>query len=140
MRVDPAGIQPVGRRTNATKEGLLIAALAAGATHREAARAAGVSERTVRRRLESPAFTERLGEAEVEYLSQISKRLTGLAPTAVETLASLMCSPDATDQVRLRASLAVLNATPTLREVTEIAERLQEFEDHVAHCSQGEVR
>ncbi len=94
----------------------------------------------MRRRLESPAFKERVGEAEVEYLGQVSKRLTGLAPTAVETLASLMCSPDVTDQVRLRASLAVLNAAPAWREVTEVADRLREFEDHVADCSQGAAR
>lgn len=126
------------RSTSRATDGLIIAALVSGATQAEAGRAAKVSDRTVRRRLESRAFQERLQEAERAFLGQISKRLTGLAPIAVETLGSLMTSPDVTDQVKLRACLGVLSSTHVWREATDLDERLRELEDHVAG-SQAEL-
>ncbi len=124
------------RRVSTAREDLLTAALAAGATHRDAGRAAGLSERTVRRRLEDDAFCERVAEAEVAYVEQVTKRLTGLAPSAVETMAALMCAPETPAAVRLRASSYLLTASRVWREANELEARIRYLEAQQVESSQ----
>ncbi len=118
----------------------MIAALAAGATHRNAGRAAGVSERTVRRRLEDDAFCERVAEAEVAYVEQVTKRLTGLALNAVETMAALMNAPDTPPAVRLRACWYLLTQGRVWREANELEARIRYLEVQQADSSQESPR
>jgi hypothetical protein len=68
----------------------LIAALAAGATHEAAAKHAGVSERTVRRRLADTEFRRRVDEARGEALDQAMARLSRAATGAATTLVMLL--------------------------------------------------
>jgi hypothetical protein len=128
------------RRLGATKDELLITALSAGATHRDAGRTAGVSERTVRRRLEDPAFCERVADAEAAYVEQVTKRLTGVAPIAVETMVDLMTAPDTAPVVKLRAATYLLTASRGWREMHELETRIRELEAQYMQSDQELTR
>jgi hypothetical protein len=65
---------------------VLVAALAGGATYDRAGAAAGLSERTVRRRMADPAFRARVREASSELASAVAARLTASSVTAADRL------------------------------------------------------
>lgn len=113
-----------------TAETVLVAALAAGATQAEAAAAAGISERTVRRRLEHQDLARRVAEERSRLVTHTAARLTGLAGTAVDALGELLAD-DVPPAVRLRASLGVLEAARVWRESSELEERITAIEAEV---------
>lgn len=108
-------------------DALVVAALAAGATQADAAAAAGMSPRTVRRRLDDPSFARRVVEERSRLVSHTAARLTGLTGTAVGALTDLL-APDVPPAVRLRASLGVLEAARVWRECSELEERITAIE------------
>ena len=108
-----------GGRKNA--DAALIAALAGGATVRDAAAAARVGERTVYRRLEDAEFTRRVEEARAEILTGAMGRLSAAATDAVTTLTSLLAAES--ESVRLGAARSILDAALRWREQSELAER-----------------
>lgn len=63
-----------------------IAALLEGKTHAEAAEAARVTDRTIRRWLESTAFRAELDDRRLEVLERARRRLEGMALAALETV------------------------------------------------------
>ncbi len=64
----------------------LIAALVTGATRQEAAKAAGVGESTVYRRLADPAFRRRVSAARSELIDAAVGRLADATTEACQTL------------------------------------------------------
>ena len=68
----------------------VLSALLTGATRTGAAEMAGVSERTVRRRLEDPAFRRRLADARAAIVAEVVARIAAEANTAFDTL-MLLC-------------------------------------------------
>ena len=106
--------------------GPLVAALAAGATLVDAARQAGVSERTVRRRLDDPAFCQQVDEARAAMLTQAVARLTAASVAAVETLQTLLAAEPAF--VRLAAARAILDLGLKYREHHDLTERVLALE------------
>jgi hypothetical protein len=105
----------------------LILALAAGATVREAAKRAGVGERTAYRRLADADFRRAVSEARGRMFDSALGRLAGLGSKAVETLERLMESDKPT--VALAAAKAVLVLGPRLRKSAEVEERTSLRED-----------
>jgi hypothetical protein len=109
---------------------LLIAALASGATKESAARHAGVSLRTVHRRLDDPDFCRQLQD----FLADLGKRTSGALTAAglefVKTLVALVGAgtPPAT---RLGAARAGLELGMKLREATSIEERMAKLEQRL---------
>ncbi len=73
---------------------ILVAALAAGSSYHEAGRQAGVTERTVGRRMAVPAFNARVAAAREERVAIMCGALTNLAPRAVARLAELLEAGD----------------------------------------------
>jgi hypothetical protein len=120
-----AGLTAADRRRGSDQ--LLVAALAGGATQAEAGAAAGVSERTVRRRLADPGFADRVREERSALVARIGARLTGLTVHAVDALAELLAAGVA-DGVRLRTALGVLDSSRTWRDAGEVEERLRAVE------------
>ena len=108
-------------------DAVLIAALAGGATCEAAAKQAGVSERTVRRRLEDSAFRQRVAEARDEMLAQAMAQLSRAAAGAATTLV-LLLAKDVPATVRLGASRAILDTLLRWREQASLAERLDRIE------------
>lgn len=105
---------------------MLVAALAAGCTYEAAAEQASVSERTVRRRLDDPAFRKQVDDARAEILGRAVARLTSASVRAVETLEALLGSE--MDFARLSAARAILELGVKLREQTELAARIDALE------------
>ena len=85
---------------------LLIAALAAGSTYLEAAKAAKVGERTARRRMEDAEFRARVSEARAELVASALGRASGALVEGVDVLIEMMRSAES-ESVRLAAVRAL---------------------------------
>ncbi len=130
----------MSRRDRRSRSDIIAAALASGATQREAGRAAGVSERTVRRRLEQPEFAAQVAHERAELVTRVSARLTGLASKALDTLESLL-GADVASGVRGRTATGILAASRVWRDAAEIEDRLRMVEGLLdAQVERGEPR
>lgn len=105
----------------------LVQALACGATVEAAARQCGVNPRTVFRRLEDPAFRDRVRDLRDAMVRRTSGLLTAAAAEAVRTLLALQKDgvPPAT---RLGAARAVIELGIKVRELSELEDRVTELE------------
>ena len=103
----------------------LIAALAGGATVREAAKLAGVGEATAYRRLDDPDFRRRVADARAERLSRAVGQLADASTEAVATLRALLSAEAET--VRLGSAKAILELGAKLRE-SELERRIAALE------------
>ncbi len=114
-----------GGRRNADAQ--LVAALAAGKTVEEAAARAGVSVRTVFRRLQEPAFQDAVTEARDDLVERAVADATAAMGEAVQTLRALL-DPKHAATARLGAARALLELTLKLRDASELAQRLTQLE------------
>lgn len=85
----------------------LLAALATGLTFAEAARSAGVSERTARRRMEDDNFRSQLSDARAALVDRVVGRASDAAAEAVESLRLLMRSAES-ETARISAARTLL--------------------------------
>src|SRR5205809_210995 len=92
-----------GRR-NADEQ--LALALATGATLRDAAVAAGVAERTARRRWADPDFRRRVAELRSELVQRSAARMADAMTEAADVLRALLRAKS--ESVRLGACRALL--------------------------------
>ena len=106
---------------------LLLASLAAGASVEQAAQAAGLSPRTVYRRLHDSGFQRRLQAARDELVTEALGELTGSAQDAVATLKRLLDASD--DRVKLTAARTILEQLLRLRETVQLEQRLSALEN-----------
>jgi len=86
----------------------LLTHLALGMDPSSAARACGVSSRTVYRRMRDPSFRSELDHAKEVVRGQVFAKLSDAANEAVGVLWGLMNSED--DSIRLKASKAILDS------------------------------
>lgn len=105
---------------------ILIAALAAGATNVDAADFAGVSERTVRRRLRDRDFRARLNAAGDETVAASARGITDASTEAVAALRDLV--RHGPPSVRLGAIRTILEVTPKWRAEQHLEERVGALE------------
>jgi hypothetical protein len=117
----------VAHRGRENADPVLIANLAAGMTTQDAARAAGVGERTVTRRLSEEGFRRRVREARDALIAQAVGKLADAATEASQTLRGLLgtATPPA---VRLGAARSILEMTMKLQEHHNHAERIAALE------------
>jgi len=104
----------------------LITALAGGRTIRDAARTSGVSEATVYRRLEDPAFRQRVAEARGKLVDNALGQLADASTQAVATLRALLAAEG--ESVRLGSARAILELGNKLRESVELEARIADLE------------
>ena len=116
----------IGRRKG---DSGLVAALAAGATVRDAAQSAGVSERTAHRRLEEAAFARRVATARSEMLSRAVGTLAH-ASTAAATALALLLKADS-ETVRLGAARSILELAAKLHETEQLEQRIAQLEEQM---------
>jgi hypothetical protein len=109
----------------------LLLALACGATVEAAARQAGLSERTVYRRLADPAYRQRLQALRADMVQRASGALTAAATEAVRTLLALQKDSVAA-AVRLGAARAILEIGIKMREVADLEGRIAALEEQLA--------
>ena len=122
-----------GRRNS---DQLLLMTLACGATAEAAAQKAGVSERTVYRRLKDPGFQNQLQRLRSDMVQRAAGTLTAAATEAIKTLLSLLQSsiPHA---VRLGAARSILEIGMRVREATDLEGRLQALETRLIEKGEG---
>jgi len=113
----------------------LLMALVCGATVENAARAAGVGERTVYRRLKNPAFRQQLQQRRGDIVQRAAGLLTAAALEAIKTLVGLQ-KPSSPAAVQLGAARSILELGMKLREVADLAERVEALEKR---CQQQEA-
>lgn len=105
------------------------AALAVGQTYADAGAAAGVSERTVRRRMSDPDFAAEVSVRRGEHVGALAGQLMTAGTEAVAVLRACLASDNET--VRLRAAQLVLTTGNSLRHAHELESRLVALEDGV---------
>jgi hypothetical protein len=112
---------------------MLALALARGETVAAAARAAGLSERTVRRRLEDAEFRRLVESARGELWGAASGLLSALASKAAGVLGELMDSDS--ESIRLSAARAALEHGTALRGLIDLESKVSELERVIdEHC------
>ncbi len=104
----------------------LVVALAAGLTHQQAARQAGISERTVRRRLADPAFKQRIAETRAATVEQATAQLVAGRLQAVHTLLRLL--EGESESTQFHAAKAILELGLKFYETQRIEERISALE------------
>lgn len=97
---------------------LLAEALALGMTHEAAGRQAGVSSKTVQRRLGDPNFVALRDERRHVHVQAACGRLIALAETAMEVLVDALTDDDAV--VRLKAVDLVLRQLVPFRKHADV--------------------
>jgi hypothetical protein len=122
-------------RTRKKTDEVLLSALACGATVDSAAHAAGMSARTVHRRLQEPAFQGRLQQARTDMIQRTAAMLTAAGLESVKTLLNLQQAASPAG-VRLGAARSILELGAKLREASELAQRLASLEAQV-HEARG---
>jgi hypothetical protein len=113
----------IGRRKG---DAALLLALAAGQTVRDAARSAGIGERTATRRVADLDFRRRVAELRAEMVSRALGKLADGMADAADTLRQLLRGRDS---VRLSAARALLELGNKLRESVELEQRIKALEE-----------
>jgi hypothetical protein len=114
-----------GRKRKA--EAALILALACGASPEGAAQKAGVSPRTVYRRLADPAFRAQVNDVRADMVRRAAGMFTAAGMASIKTFTTLQESA-ASEAVRLGAARAVIELGCKLRENAELLERIAAVE------------
>jgi hypothetical protein len=107
-------------------------ALAGGDSVAQAASKAGLSERTVYRRLQEPTFKRCIEDLRREMLERAAALLITATLLATKTLIDLVQDSTVSAAVRRRAGCAVLELSQKLREVTVLERRLVALENEQA--------
>jgi hypothetical protein len=111
-------------------EDALLAALACGATVENAARAAGVCERTVYRRLRDPEFYRQFQAMRADMVQRTTGMLTAASLESVKTLLELQKATYPAG-VRLGAAKAVVELSIRMRESGELMDRIAALEEQL---------
>ena len=106
---------------------VLISALAAGATHADAAAQAGVSVATVTRRLREPAFRAEVLKARAELVHRAVGVLSDACVAASTTLVELLSSRH--DGIRLASARCILEQAVRLRDAADLEARVIQLEE-----------
>lgn len=94
---------------------------------RDAATAAGISERQAHRRVDEQDFRQRVCRLRAEMIDRAAARLANGASEAADCLRSLLSTEG--PSVRLGAARALLEMAFRSRELLEYEERLQKLEE-----------
>ena len=117
------------------KEKYLVA-LFTSSTKAEAYKAAHISKATANRIEQEPDFIEQYNKIRRQAMEQTSDKLQGLASKAVDTLASVMDSEQATPTERTRAAKIVLDGAYNAQQTQDILNRLDKLEQEQAEDDQ----
>ncbi|HZZ77619.1 MAG TPA: hypothetical protein VFE62_03815 [Gemmataceae bacterium] len=115
-----------GNRSRRGADEIIIAALACGSTVQQAADTAGVSRKTVSRRMAEPEFAKRVAEMRSEMVRRTASKMTDGMLEAAEVLRKLLKAKG--ENVRLGACRALFEHGVRIRETVELEERLQALE------------
>ena len=117
------------------KEKYLVALLTSS-TKAEAYKAAHISKATANRIEQEPDFIEQYNKIRRQAMEQTSNKLQGLASKAVDTLATIMDSEQATPTERTRVAKIILDGAYQAQQTQDILERLDKLEQEQAEDDQ----
>jgi transposase len=112
---------------SAKSETLLVTLLAKGATVPQAARQAGVSERTVYRRRQQPDFQARIQAIQDETLGRVASFFANAIQDSIRVLIKLQ-GPDSPPHVRRAAASNFIRLGLRCRELADLDQRLAQLE------------
>ena len=110
-----------------TKQARAIGALLASRTVTDAAQEAGISARQLHRWLNEPGFVAELQRHEAATIDHVARRLTQATQTALDEVLRVL-ENGASDSLRLRAALALLDIVLRWHELRSIDARLAALE------------
>lgn len=126
---DAPGQAPGGKRgRDGSRDGAIVATIAAGGTRADAASAAGIGERTVYRRLNDPDVARAIADARATIACDVLTRAAAHALAAVDTLAAIMRDDDEPAAARIAAARTLLQTAGTYGQAAETAARLEALE------------
>lgn len=105
-----------------------IKALLSTTTVRDAARVCGLSEATIWNYLQDDEFKQALDRRQDEAIKATVASLVGLHEEAVTVLKEILTDSEASDHVRARIGLGVLDRIHKSVELTEVLDRLTRLE------------
>jgi hypothetical protein len=120
------------RSVQKSADRILLQALACGATVENAARKAGMSERTAYRRLDDPVFLGQLEQLRADMVLRTAGMLTGAGMGAVKVLVELQNDAAQPAAVRRRSARDVLEMGLKFREIAQLEQRLAAIEAQMA--------
>ena len=120
------------RSVQKSADRILLQALACGATVENAARKAGMSERTAYRRLDDPVFLNQLEQLRADMVLRTAGMLTGAGMGAVKVLVELQNDAAQPAAVRRRSARDVLEMGLKFREIAQLEQRLAAIEAQMA--------
>lgn len=103
-------------------------ALLTSNTKAEAYKTAHISKATANRIEQEPDFIEQYNKIRRQAMEQTSDKLQGLAAKAVDTLAGVMDSEQATPTEKTRAAKIVLDGAYNAQQTQDILNRLDKLE------------
>ncbi len=110
------------------KQQKALAALITYPTREQAAEAAGITSKTLRKYLQDPEFKEAYARESHNIIDEATRQAqSGLAP-ALETLREIVESDAYSPSVRIQAARTLLEYTLRLTEITDILRALEETE------------
>ncbi|MHB1423626.1 MAG: hypothetical protein ACYC3I_10620 [Gemmataceae bacterium] len=113
------------------RDDALMLALAIGSSIRDAARAAGIGERTATRRMADADFRRGVADLRSEMVSRALGRMADGMADAADRLRQLLAANS--EAVQLGACRALLELGVKLRESVELEQRLDALEEHLQH-------
>jgi transposase len=113
-----------------TRQKRALAALLVEKSTRDAAASVGLSEKTLYRYLQDPAFQGALKQAQDDLTRDAVRRLTAGLGAALGALEELIAGDDATN--RRLAAVAWLTQALKLREFAELERRISELEARIS--------
>lgn len=113
------------------QEEAIAATLLAGGTWEDAAEAAGVSRRTVSRRLDDPSLRRRIDHERASVLYRIGDELASLSGLALGVYREILTDPTASSSQRLRAADGVLSTLRTYHVETALSDRFTQLEERL---------
>ena len=106
----------------------LLAALLTSCTKKEAAAAAGISDRTMRSYFEDKEFCQRYREAFAGVVQDATRRAQQLLEPALSTLQTVMEDEEIPAQARITAARSIIDYSMRLTEQSDIMRQLDELE------------
>ena len=106
----------------------LLAALLTSRTKKEAAAAAGISDRTMRSYFEDKEFCQRYREAFAGVIEDATRQAQALLMPALSTLQTVMGDEEIPAQARITAARSIIDYSMRLTEQNDIMRQLDELE------------
>ena len=113
-----------------------LVALLTSSTKTEAYKTAHKAKATANRIEQDPGFIDQYNKVRRQAMTQASDKLQGLASKAVDTLATIMDSEQATPTERTRVAKIILDGAYQAQQTQDILERLDKLEQEQAEDDQ----